>query len=234
MTGELPSQWSKWLPLAEWWYNSTFHSSLNMTPFEALFGYKPTPLPLGPYLDSVVPTVTDMVQERSRISSYIKEHLAKAQQRMKHYADQHRTERSFSEGDWVFLKLQPYRQQTVAVRKCLKLAAKYYRPFQVEEKVGAMAYKLKLPADARIHHVFHVSLLKKKLGPLQYSSPKLLELDDCDQCPLRPEAILKRRAILREGRTVIQFLIKWNHLGYDEASWEDKSFIENQFPEFQT
>ena len=48
MTGEFPSQWSKWLSLAEWWYNSTYHSSLNMSPFEALFGYKPTPLPLGP------------------------------------------------------------------------------------------------------------------------------------------------------------------------------------------
>lgn len=99
MTGELPSQWSKWLSLAEWWYNSTYHSSLDMTPFEALFGYKPIPLPLGPYMDSMVPAVSNMVQERSRISSCIKEHLAKAQQRMKHYADQHRTERSFSVGD---------------------------------------------------------------------------------------------------------------------------------------
>ncbi|XP_071939847.1 uncharacterized protein [Coffea arabica] len=61
MTGELLSQWRKWLSLAEWWYNSTYHSSLDMTPFEALFGYKPTPLPLGPYLDSVVPVVSNTV-----------------------------------------------------------------------------------------------------------------------------------------------------------------------------
>ncbi|XP_071901187.1 uncharacterized protein [Coffea arabica] len=153
---------------------------------------------------------------------------------MKHYANQHRAERSFFEGDWVFLNLQPYRQQTVAVRKCLKLAAKYYGPFQVEKKIGTVAYKRKLPADARIHLVFHVLLLKKKLGPLQCSSPKLPKLDEYDQCPLKPEAILKRRVIMREGRPVIQFLIKWNHLSYDEASWEDKTFIENQFPEFQT
>ncbi|XP_071918958.1 uncharacterized protein [Coffea arabica] len=145
-----------------------------------------------------------MAQERSRISGCIKEHLAKTQQRMKHYADQHRTERSFSEGDWV------------------------------EEKVGAVAYRLKLPADAKIHHVFHVSLLKKKLGSLQCSSLKLPELDECDQCPLKPETILKRRVIMRGERPVIQFLIKWNHLGYDETSWEDKTFIENQFPELQT
>ncbi|XP_071917200.1 uncharacterized protein [Coffea arabica] len=153
---------------------------------------------------------------------------------MKQYADQHRTERSFSVGDWIFLKLQPYRQQTIAVRKCLKLSAKYYGPFQVEEKIGAVAYRLKLPAGARLHPVFHVSLLKKKLGPVHSSSPDLPELDEYDQCPLKPETILKRRVIMREGRSVIQFLIKWNHLSYDEASWEDKTFIENQFPEFQT
>ncbi|XP_071939936.1 uncharacterized protein [Coffea arabica] len=153
---------------------------------------------------------------------------------MKHYADQHRTERSFSVGDWVFLKLQPYRQQTIALRKWLKLSAKYYGPFQVEEKIGAVAYRLKLPSEARLHLVFHVSLLKKKLGPLHSSSSNLLELDEYDQCPLKPETILKRRAIMHEGRPVIQFLIKWNHLSYDEASWEDKTFIENQFPEFQT
>ena len=66
MTGELPSQWSKWLSLAEWWYNSTYHSSLDMTPFEALYGYKPIPLPLGPYMDSMVPAVTNMVQEEEQ------------------------------------------------------------------------------------------------------------------------------------------------------------------------
>ncbi|XP_071925878.1 uncharacterized protein [Coffea arabica] len=170
-----------------------------------------------------------MIQERNRIAN-----LVKAQQRMKYFADQHRTEREFAVGDWVFLKLQPYRQQTVVVRKCLKLSAKYFGPFQVEEKVGSVAYRLKLPAGTKLHPVFHVSLLKKKLGPLQNSSTKLPELDTQDQCPLQPEIILKRRVILRGGQPVVQFLIKWDQLDYEEASWEDKSFIEHQFPTFQT
>ena len=122
----------------------------------------------------------------------------------------------------------------MAVRKCLKLSAKYYGPFQKDKKIGAVAYKLKLTPGTRLPTVFHVSLLKKKLGPLQNSSPKLPKLDEHDQCPLKPEIILKRRVILRGGQPVVQFLIKWDQLDYEEASWEDKSFIEHQFPIFQT
>ncbi|XP_071932848.1 uncharacterized protein [Coffea arabica] len=104
----------------------------------------------------------------------------------------------------------------------------------MEEKVGSVAYKLKLPAGTRLHPVFHVSLLKKKLGTLRGSSINLPELDTQDQCPMQPEAILSRRVILRNEQPVIQFLIKWSQLEAEEASWEDKSFIERQFPAFQT
>ena len=170
MTGEFPTRWSSWLAMAEWWYNSSYHSSLQLTPFEALYGYKPVPLPLGPYVDTIIPAAAQLLQERMRVSGSLKDHLTKAQQRMKFFADQQRTERSFAVGDWVFLKLQPYRQQTVAIRKCLKLAARFYGPFQVEAKVGSVAYRPRLPSGPKIHPVFHVSLLKKKIGQVQQVS----------------------------------------------------------------
>ncbi|XP_071923105.1 uncharacterized protein [Coffea arabica] len=148
----------RWLALAEWWYNSSYHSSLQLTPFDALYGYKPTPLPLGPHLDSVIPAAAQLLQDRLRISNSIRDHLTKAQQRTKFFADQQRMERTFEVGDWVFLKLRPYKQQTVAIKKCLKLATRFCGPFQVEAKVELVAYHLKLPAGAKIHPVFHVSL----------------------------------------------------------------------------
>ena len=114
-------QWSNWIPLAEFQYNTKFHTSLQLTPFEVLCGYQPNHLPLGPFLDAPIPTAAALVQDRLQVLSNIKENLVKAQNRMKYCAEQHRTEREFLVGDWVFLKLQPYKQQTVAIRKNLKL-----------------------------------------------------------------------------------------------------------------
>lgn len=94
----------------------------------------------------------------------LKDNLSKAQERMKMYVDSRRTEREFQIGDMVYLKLQPYRQTSIALRKNLKLNSKYYGPYLIIAKVGQVAYKLQLPPTSKVHPVFHVSLLKKKVG----------------------------------------------------------------------
>lgn len=162
----------------------------------------PTIFPWGPSKDSIIPAVVNMAQDRLMVISLIKENLAKAQGRMKHFADKHRTERAFQVGDWVFLKLQPYKQQTVAIRRSLKLTAKYFGPFQIIAKVGVVAYRLQLPDGARIHPVFHVSLLKRKIGEAQDIDPTLPAWDSSDQCLLQPERVLKRRATMRNSQVV--------------------------------
>ncbi|XP_050248995.1 uncharacterized protein LOC126696272 [Quercus robur] len=83
---------------------------------------------------------------------------------MKFHADKHRLERSFSIGDWVYLRLQPYRQKSITHKTFNKLSPRFYSPFQVLQKIGAVAYKLDLPLGSQIHPVFHVSYLKAKLG----------------------------------------------------------------------
>jgi ribosomal protein L21E len=72
----------------------------------------------------------------------VRQHLLRMQQRMKNQADKHRTERVFSVGDMVFLKLQPYVQSSVERRASHKLAFKFFGPYSVVERIGAVAYKL--------------------------------------------------------------------------------------------
>lgn len=58
---------------------------------------------------------------------------------MKHFADQHRSEREFMVGEMVYLKLQPYIQSSVAPRANQKLSFKFYGPFKVLERTGVVA-----------------------------------------------------------------------------------------------
>ena len=159
-----PTAWVDWLPLAEFWFNTNFHSSTKVTPFEALYGYPPPRL-----LDYIpgttsVEAVNDHLQKRQQIMSLLKQNLLLAQERMKIQADKHRMERSFTDGEWVYVKLQPYRQRSLKPTALGKLSPKFYGPFQVLHKVGEVAYKLDLLVSSLIHHVFHVSCLKAKLG----------------------------------------------------------------------
>jgi hypothetical protein len=72
-----------------------------------------------------------------------------AQNRMKQQEDQHRSERIFEVGGWVFLRLQPYKQMSLKqAKKDNKLSPKYYDPYKVLQNIGTMAYKLDLLASS--------------------------------------------------------------------------------------
>ncbi|KAL0398581.1 UNVERIFIED_CONTAM: Transposon Ty3-G Gag-Pol polyprotein [Sesamum radiatum] len=231
MCHQKPKKWAQWLTLAEFWFNTNFHTGLKATPFQALYGYPPHQLIVGPYLQSHHTEVEGLIQERTKVMQLLKDNLHLAQQRMKLYADKRRSEREFEVGDEVFLKLQPYRQTSVALRKQLKLSAKYFGPYKILEKVGKVAYKLALPPEAKIHPVFHVSLLKKKIGSRYFPSVSLPEFED-EVFKVHPVAILARRLVPRNNVGVAQVLIQWSHASPDQATWEDYSVIAARFPGF--
>ena len=64
----------------------------------------------------------------------------------------------------ALVKLQPYRQHSVALRKNQKLGMKYFGPFEVVDRIGTVAYKLKMPETAHIHPIVHIFVLKKFVG----------------------------------------------------------------------
>ena len=136
----------------------------------------------------------DHIEHQQEVLQLLKNNLNLAQNRMKQQADQHRSERSFDVGDWVFLRLQPYKQMSLKqAKKDNKLSPKYYGPYKVLQKIGTMAYKLELPASSRVHPVFHVSCLKMVIGenlPVQTILP---ELDEEGKIILEPEAVTETK-----------------------------------------
>jgi hypothetical protein len=83
---------------------------------------------------------------------------------MKKQVDQGSSKRQFAEGDQVFLRLQPYKQNSLKDDQCQKLVPKFYGPYMVLKHVGQVAYQLALPSHSKFHPVFHVSFLKKVIG----------------------------------------------------------------------
>jgi len=221
-----PSKWIHWISLAEYCYNSCPHSAIGRSPFEALYGYTPKHFGISA-VDSVqMPELDDWVQNRQLMNELIKQHLSRAQLRMKKQADKKRSERQFQVGDKMFLKLQPYVQSTLAPRSSQKLAYKFFGPYEILSRVGLVAYKLRLPASSRIHPVFHVSQLKQMVPSTEVTSSVP---DDLDILRV-PEKVLGRRSVARGVSSVAQVLIQWSGMPSSLATWEDRESIQQSFP----
>ena len=105
--------WYKYLHLAEFWYNSSYHSAIKTTPFQALYGRPPPSIP--DYISSTTsePNLDTTLQERMQIMHQLKTNLALSQQRTTKTANTGRRHHFFTDGDWVLLRRQAYRQTSL-------------------------------------------------------------------------------------------------------------------------
>jgi hypothetical protein len=226
-----PTKWASWLSLAEYWYNTTFHTSIGCSPFKALYGVEPTHgLFLAPS-STASPDVDELLQHRHTFSDFLQQQLARATRRMKQSADQKRSFREFQIGEQVLLKLQPYVKHSVVRRKYPKLSFKYFGPYTVLERYGTVAYKLELPSTSQVHPVFHVSQLKSYIPdhtPVFQELPTPLQLD---VAALTPQEILDRRLVKKDNASYLQVLIKWSSMPASMATWEDWTVLWERYPD---
>ncbi|KAL8116538.1 hypothetical protein AgCh_022890 [Apium graveolens] len=136
MTSQTPKNWATWLVAAEWWYNTTFHTILNTSPYQVVYGVRPRHIALVDRVCTNLSSLEDMLIDKQQQWTLLKELLEKAQLRMKSFADNKRSKRVFEVGDLVYLKLQPYRQVTVVIKKNFKLSVRYFGTYKILEKIG--------------------------------------------------------------------------------------------------
>lgn len=107
MTSLNPTQWACWLSVAEFWYNTSFHTALMGSPFQALYGYPPPvhAFPQSPHTGNSA--VDILLRDRTEAFVLIKENLSHVQARMKFFVDKHILDCTFEVGDNVYLRLQP-------------------------------------------------------------------------------------------------------------------------------
>ncbi|GJX77444.1 putative reverse transcriptase domain-containing protein [Tanacetum coccineum] len=156
--------WDTLISLIEFSYNNSYHTSIKCAPFEALYGRKCRSPVIWTEVGESQLIGPEIVQETTEKIFQIKERLKTARSRQKSYADKRRKPLEFEVGDRVLLKVSPWKG-VVRFGKKGKLAPRYVGPFEIIERVGPVAYRLKLPQELScVHDTFHVSNLKKCLA----------------------------------------------------------------------
>ncbi|KAI3774447.1 hypothetical protein L1987_49003 [Smallanthus sonchifolius] len=171
--------WESHLPLVEFSYNNSYHTSIKAAPFEALYGRKcRSPICWTEVGDSQL-TGPELVFETSEKIVQIRNRMAAARDRQKSYADKRRKPLEFQIGDMVLLKVSPWKG-VIRFGKRGKLNPRYVGPFKILKRIGSVAYQLDLPEGlSGVHNVFHISNLKKCLADESLAvPPEELHIDE--------------------------------------------------------
>jgi hypothetical protein len=99
------------------------------------------------------------------------------------------------------------------------------------KKIGEVAYELDLLALAIIHHVFHISQLKAKIGRSNVILPTLPPMDLNGMIQPKPEAVLDRRSRAQDNHAIIELLIRWAGHSTEEATWEEFHALKEAYPQ---
>lgn len=214
-------QWERLLPALELAYNTTTHSSTELSPFEVMIGQNPiTPADLdiiGELQPLPVPRMTKIF---TQLCDRATGHLLRAKWRQKWFADRHRREVTYKPGDLVWVNAT----HLPSYSSCSKLEPRYRGPFPIEERVGSVAYRLTLPSSYQCHNVFHVSQLvpDRPRDPSMTSKEAEIGWQPLQRDNEGPSDRYEVDYILAQrgtGRN-LQYLVKWRGFPEDQSTWE--------------
>jgi hypothetical protein len=228
LTGDRPRQWLRWLPWAEYVFNTAYQSSLRDTPFRVVYGRDPPSIRSYAPGDTRVAAVAKSLEERDEFLADIRARLEQAQQVQKRHYDKNHRQVAYTVGDWVLLRLRHRPTASLSQTAAGKLRPRFYGPYRVTELINDVAVRLALPPRARLHDVFHVGLLKKFHGAPPAAPPPLPAVHHGAVIP-EPERAVKARL----ARGVRQLLIQWKGTSPASATWEDMDTFTAKYPDFQ-
>ncbi|WVZ80721.1 hypothetical protein U9M48_028178 [Paspalum notatum var. saurae] len=225
--------WEECLPLAEFAYNNSYQKSLDMAPFEALYGRRcRTPLNWSEPGERVT-FGPDLVTQAEEQVKFIHDNLKRAQSRQKSYSDKRRRPLTFEEDDHVYLRVSPMKGvHRFGVKG--KLAPRYVGPFKITEQCGPVAYRLELPPHlAAVHDVFHVLQLKKCLRvPEEVIDTSQIQIQPDLTYQEQPIKILDQKQRATRRRTINFYKVQWSNHSEEEATWEQEEFLRTKYPSF--
>ncbi|GJR19859.1 putative reverse transcriptase domain-containing protein [Tanacetum coccineum] len=223
--------WDIHLLLVEFSYNNSYHSSVKCALFKALYGRKcRSPIMWAEVGDGQL-IGPELVQETTEKISQIKDRLKAARDRQKSYADKRRKPLEFSVGDYVLLKVSPWKG-VVRFGKKGKLAPRFVGPFEIIKKVGPVAYRLDLPEELNgVHDTFHVSNLKKCLADPTLQVPlDEIRVDAKLNFVEEPVEILEREFKKLKRSRIAIVKVRWNSKRGPEFTWEREDQMKLKYP----
>jgi hypothetical protein len=218
------NNWVKFLPMLEFAYNSTVNA-LGKTPFEIVYGYNPPDL-LAQLSNTEISVLS--VEDLRSVWKNVKDLITEAQTAQSKYANVHRSDSvEFKEGDLVLLSTKNFNTNFRA-KNAHKFQSPYVGPFRIIQKISNVAFRLELPKAYAIHDVFYSGLLKKYVGnpPEKIPDTQVILKDNTPGYII--EALLRRR----KHRNSFQYLVKWLDYPEHEASWEPRSNLMKDVPDW--
>ncbi|GJU59621.1 hypothetical protein Tco_1237387 [Tanacetum coccineum] len=206
-------------------------SSIRCAPFEALYGRKCRSPVLWAKIGEGRLIGPELVHETTDKVVVIKEKLQALRNRQKSYADSGRKMVEFNVGDRVLLKISPWKG-VMRFGKKGKLSPRYVGPFEVLERIGPVAHRLRLPDElVGVHDTFHVSNLKKCLVKegLHVSLDEI-KVDKTLRFVEEPVEIMDRE-IKRVKRSRIPIVkVRWDSKRGPEYTWEREDHMKSKYP----